>query len=151
MTIKEAGKKGRGVFAVVPIQKGTVIDISPVLVFSQEEYEKHARHTVVDHYTYQWTNGHMALALGLGSLFNHSQTPNVGFIRDSLALCIRYITLSDIAPGDELSISYGSASKLWFQNEEDQQQQQLKHENNASSDSETEENVFSKLSLEDDD
>lgn len=41
--------------------------MSPVLLFSAREYEEHGRHTVLDHYTFKWRDGRMALALGLGA------------------------------------------------------------------------------------
>ena len=67
------------------IPRGTVIEISPVLLFEQEEYEKHGagvptsfyilrltsyltgKYTVVDDYTFVWPGNRMALALGLGT------------------------------------------------------------------------------------
>ncbi|TFK73590.1 cytidine deaminase-like protein [Pluteus cervinus] len=55
----------------------------------------------------------MALALGLGSLFNHSATPNLSFIVDAVTESIRYLTIGQINPGDELCIFYGH--NLWFQ------------------------------------
>ena len=53
-----------------------------------------------------------AVALGLGSLFNHSLLhQNVGWSRDVTGQCIVYKALRDIKAGEELCISYG---KLWF-------------------------------------
>ena len=53
-----------------------------------------------------------AVALGLGSLFNHSNlAQNVGWQRDVNAQYIRYTALRDIAAGEELCINYG---RLWF-------------------------------------
>ncbi|EIW59058.1 uncharacterized protein TRAVEDRAFT_121121 [Trametes versicolor FP-101664 SS1] len=49
----------------IPAQ--TLIEVSPVLLFSAREYEEHGRHTVLDHYTFKWRDGRMALALGLGA------------------------------------------------------------------------------------
>jgi tRNA-specific adenosine deaminase 3 len=46
----------------------TLLEISPALLFSAEEYEAHGRHTVLDHYAFKWKDGRMALALGLGAL-----------------------------------------------------------------------------------
>ena len=46
----------------------TLLEISPALLFSTDEYESHGRHTVLDHYTFKWRDGRMALALGLGAL-----------------------------------------------------------------------------------
>lgn len=54
----------------------------------------------------------MALALGLGSLFNHSDPPNVSFILDTSTDSIRFVTARDIELGEELCIFYGH--KLWF-------------------------------------
>jgi tRNA-specific adenosine deaminase 3 len=70
------------------------------------------RYTVLDHYTFKWRDGRMALALGLGSLFNHSETPNVSYILDAFTDSIRYITAKLIEPGDEMCIFYGHT--LWF-------------------------------------
>ena len=55
-----------------------------------------------------------ALALGLGSMFNHStREQNVGWIRNTETDVIVYTTLRNVKAGEELCISYGSA-RLWF-------------------------------------
>jgi uncharacterized protein len=57
-----------------------------------------------------------AIALGLGSLFNHSTLrQNVGWQRLAFEQCIRYTALRDIAEGEELCISYGAPGVLWFE------------------------------------
>ena len=56
-----------------------------------------------------------ALALGLGSMFNHSiKDQNVGWSRDLRSECIIYTSLKSIRCGEELCISYGSGH-LWFE------------------------------------
>ncbi|KAJ6508910.1 hypothetical protein C8R45DRAFT_1208497 [Mycena sanguinolenta] len=110
--VKHSEGKGRGVFAAHAIAKQTTVESSPVLVFGQEEYEQYGRFTIVDHYTFNWKNGSQALALGLGSLFNHSNFPNLSFIIDSSNHLIHYTTTRHIEPDEELCIYYGS--KLWF-------------------------------------
>ena len=126
--------KGRGVFATKTIPAGVTIDISPVLIF--ETCESQA--TILEHYTYTWPaegdilensdqrtlsnvssssqegvkRSRQALALGLGSMFNHNRTPNVAWERNIPTLSIRYFTLRQISEGEELCISYGP--KLWF-------------------------------------
>ncbi|OBZ68733.1 SET domain-containing protein 7 [Grifola frondosa] len=104
--------KGRGVYASQDIPAQRVIEISPILVFTSGEYEQHGKHTVLDHYTFKWRDGRMALALGLGSLFNHSQAPNVSYILDSETESIRYMTTRPVKRDEELCIFYGH--KLWF-------------------------------------
>ena len=49
----------------------TVIDVSPILYFSKDEYEAHGKHTILDHYTFKCRDGRMALALGLGTTSSH--------------------------------------------------------------------------------
>ncbi len=59
-----------------------------------------------------------ALALGLGSMFNHStRAQNVGWKRNTEIDVIVYTALRDIEAGEELCISYGSA-RLWFEDAE---------------------------------
>ncbi|KAI0042159.1 hypothetical protein FA95DRAFT_1500442 [Auriscalpium vulgare] len=110
--IQHLDGKGRGVFASRAIPAQSLIEISPVLLFSASEYEAHGKHTVLDHYTFKWRDGRMALALGLGSLFNHSESPNVSYVLDRTTESIRYTTTRAVKPDEELCIFYGS--KLWF-------------------------------------
>ncbi|CEG65447.1 hypothetical protein CU097_013318 [Rhizopus azygosporus] len=112
--------RGRGVFTKDFIKRNTLVEISPVLFFDAQEYDTHGKYTILDHYTYVWQGGY-ALALGLGSMFNHDNKPNVGFIRDIPNKLIRYVTLRDIEPEEELCISYGN--HLWFETEEDKKEQ----------------------------
>lgn len=46
----------------------TLLESSPALLFSAGEYEAHGRHTVLDRHSFRWTDGRMALALGLGGI-----------------------------------------------------------------------------------
>ncbi|KZT53134.1 cytidine deaminase-like protein [Calocera cornea HHB12733] len=117
--IRTTPDKGRGVYATSPLARGTLIEVSPVLLFTPQEWEEHGRHTVLDHYTFIWRipgqpKPSMALALGLGSMFNHSSRPNVSFNRNIAAQTIEYTTTRDIAPEEELCISYGDSARLWF-------------------------------------
>ena len=54
----------------------------------------------------------MLLALGVGSLFNHSRRPNLNYRIDSKNLLIKYIAMRNIGADEELTIYYGD--KLWF-------------------------------------
>lgn len=70
LEIRDTGSAGRGVFATRSIAPLTVVEISPVLLFSGEEYAAHGRHTQLDSYTFVWekrvSGNVMALALGIG-------------------------------------------------------------------------------------
>jgi SET domain-containing protein len=54
-----------------------------------------------------------ALALGLGSMFNHHRIPNIAWERSLSTESIRYFTLREVSADEELCISYGP--KLWFE------------------------------------
>ena len=116
------------------IPAGVAVDISPVLILPTHESER----TTLAHYTYTWPAegdilttrdrsasasepsdmtgatklSRQALALGLGSMFNHMRMPNIGWERDIVTQSIQYFTIRDIMEGEELCISYGS--RLWF-------------------------------------
>ena len=66
-----------------------------------------------------------ALALGLGSMFNHStKAQNVRWSRNTEQDYIVYTSLRDIEAGEELCISYGSRA-LWFEDVEEHDQAKL--------------------------
>ncbi|KAG2100418.1 uncharacterized protein F5147DRAFT_710294 [Suillus discolor] len=110
--IRTAQGKGRGVYASRIIPPQTVIEVSPVLLFTRNEYNDYGRHTILDHYVFKWRDGRMALALGLGSIFNHSSHPNVLYTIDPAHQCIRYTSTRTINPEEEMCIFYGQ--NLWF-------------------------------------
>lgn len=57
-----------------------------------------------------------AIALGLGSMFNHSTLhQNIGWKRAVSDQCLIYTALRDIKEGEELCISYGGPGVLWFE------------------------------------
>lgn len=69
---------------------------------------------MLDHYTFAWPDGRMALALGIGSLFNHSAHPNTSFAvkPHPTEPVVEFTVLRRVEPGDELCIFYTHA--LWF-------------------------------------
>ena len=90
--LKATTAKGRGVFgtlqflyfsrsdhcsATQAIPPRTVIETSPVLLFGKQEYDDHGKHTLLDHYTFNWRDGRMALALGLGPSYSPTLTPRL--------------------------------------------------------------------------
>ncbi|KAK8865804.1 hypothetical protein IAR55_000951 [Kwoniella newhampshirensis] len=116
--------RGRGVFAPHPIPAGTLLEEAPVLLLSKEEWESGGMNdTVLGSYGFCWSNGGMALGLGLASLFNHSSRPNVNFIRNTAASSIRFITSRRVEADEELCICYSAdETKLWFIPAEDDSQ-----------------------------
>merc|ERR1719272_2577315 len=95
------------------IERGALVERSPCLRFLRASYEEHAKHTLLEHYLFvDQQNRDMLLALGVGSLFNHSESPNLSYILDSKTDTIRFYTCRAIDAGEELFIFYGE--DLWF-------------------------------------
>ena len=109
-----------GVFAAAPIDAGAVIEICPVLLFSKAELAS-IRQTMLDDYYFDWGDDGewYAFALGYGSLYNHSYTPNADYGMDFENKTIDIYCLHDIAPGEEICINYNGSpddqSKVWFE------------------------------------
>ena len=102
--VKRIKGKGRGVFARRPIRKGEVIETVPVIVLSAEDYEEGVSGTVLAHYGFEWGRGRMALALGYGSLYNHSYRPNARY--NDVGRTKVFLALRDIAAGEEVTVNY---------------------------------------------
>jgi SET domain-containing protein len=96
--------KGRGVFARRLISKGQVIERAPVLVLPIEELKIGGGWTHLAGYCFMWGSGTVALALGYGSLYNHSYVPNARY--DDVGRRKVFSALRDIAPGEEITVNY---------------------------------------------
>ena len=101
LAVKKIPGKGRGVVARVDIPKGTVFERAPVLVLQEDEVEDGR----LAHYVYAWGRATVGLALGYGSLYNHSFQPNARY--DDIGVQTKEFTaLVDIAAGEEITINY---------------------------------------------
>lgn len=111
---------GTGVFAAEPIEEGAVIEICPVILFSKAQLP-HVRQTVLDDYYFDWGDDgeQYAFALGYGSLYNHSYTPNADYGMDFENNTIDIYALRTIQPGEEICINYNGSpedqSRVWFE------------------------------------
>lgn len=103
----------RGVFALQKIKRGTLVERAHTIRFSAEEHDAHALKTVLQHYTFCAGGGEYYLALGIGSLFNHRDPPNVEFRIHRGLQMVSYRTCADVEAGEELCIFYGK--NLWFE------------------------------------
>lgn len=112
--------KGRGVVARQAFAAGDVIEIAPVIVVDDATA---LDHTVLASFVYDWfaDASAVAVALGCGSLYNHSYAPNARYLKrydGDDANTIVYVALVDIAVGDEVCVNYNGdpddRSPLWF-------------------------------------
>lgn len=117
--IMEEESKGRGVYTSIPISVGDVIEVSPVIIIPRSELPI-IHKTVLHDYYFLWGHEHemAAIALGYGSLYNHATFPNATFILDVDNKTIDIEAITEIQPGEEITINYfgesGSEGELWF-------------------------------------
>jgi uncharacterized protein len=107
---------GRGVFASRKIAADEVVHVAPVLLFSEEEYDHLAETLLVD-YVFEWHEGGVALALGVGGLFNHDADANLRYELcdddDPARPAHSYVANRKIRAGEELTINYGDEYAEW--------------------------------------
>lgn len=108
---------GTGVFATRRFESGEVIERCPVLVLSGADADA-VVDTVLGNYVYEWETGY-ALALGYGSLYNHSHQPSARYEMDYETDEIHVVARRRIPSGEEITISYnGDAddqAPVWFE------------------------------------
>jgi SET domain-containing protein len=100
-------KKGRGVFARTKILKGTVIERVPVVTLPVEEVFDPTRRSKLAQYVFNWKEGTVAIALGYGSLYNHSYRPNAKFSSEGRLTQV-FSAIRDIDAGEEITVDYNS-------------------------------------------
>jgi uncharacterized protein len=117
IVVKQVRGKGRGVFARRAIPEGEVIETCPVLVVPTVEVRSGTAWTRLGEYCFEWGRGTVALALGFGSLYNHSYEPNARY-EDIGGRTKLFVALRDIAAGEEITVNYNGEPKdrspVWF-------------------------------------
>lgn len=102
LIVKPSAIHGQGVFAAADILPEQVIEECRTLYTEKK--------TPFNNYLFACGDGY-ALALGFGSLYNHSPTPNARFEVDEEKLILTITAKTEIKAGDEIFIHYG---KKWF-------------------------------------
>jgi SET domain-containing protein len=112
IAVKHFPGKGRGVVAERHFRAGETIERAPVIVIPREEAPL-IRDTRLAHYYYEWGDDcrEAAIALGYGSLYNHSYTPNARYEFREDQECLEFFALRDIEPGEEITINYNNLGR----------------------------------------
>lgn len=115
--IKTSRLGGRGLFAERDIKRGEIIEIAPVIVCPKSDLP-HLDQTELYNYYFEWSGGRAAVALGYGSLFNHSYHANATYQRQFKKDQIVYRAVKNIKKGEEVLINYNGdpncRDKVWF-------------------------------------
>ncbi len=106
--VKQTRNRGRGVFAACRIAAAEVIEEVPVLVLPTEILWMPQGTAELANYVFEWSPGKVALALGYGSLYNHSFDPNAR-VDDRAIRRKRFVAIRDIEPHEEILINYHGA------------------------------------------
>ncbi len=117
---KDSDNRGRGVFTSEFIPIGTLIEICPVIILSQEDRLKiHETHLHDYYFLWDREGQQAAIALGFGSLYNHSFTPNAEYQTNVKDKTIDVYASQDILAGEEITFNYNGQrfddSPLWFE------------------------------------
>jgi len=99
-------KWGRGVFTQETIRAGRLVHSADLIMIPASE-AKLIEKTILDRYVYDAGRGQLCLALGLGSLFNHSTSPNLKAELDFKNKLIRFYAIELIPAKTQLLIDYG--------------------------------------------
>jgi SET domain-containing protein len=114
--VRAIPRKGRGVFATRAYRAGEVIERAPVIVIDAKHWPA-LRRTVLGDHVFEWGRNGMALALGQGTLYNHSGRPNAHGEPRLREKVIEFTTARPIRRGEEITIDYRGDERertLWF-------------------------------------
>jgi uncharacterized protein len=117
--IAPSAKRGKGIFTAEQIPKDTVVEVSPVIVLSNND-RLLLDQTLLHDYIFEWGQKHnqCCVALGYISLYNHSYQSNCEYTMDYKQELISICSICDIKPGEELFINYNGdwndVKKIWF-------------------------------------
>lgn len=120
LRIGPSGLHGLGVFAEEPIAEDAVVEVAPILLVPDAE-EVHIAQTILREYYYRWDGG-VAIALGYGTLYNHSYEPNASYLPWPLqGFPNGVFVLTAVRPisvGEEITHNYTGGPRgrgaLWF-------------------------------------
>lgn len=118
---------GRGVFAATDLRAGTIVEVAPVVVVDREAGDAEGGGDLA-RYLFEWdvddAASAYAVALGIGSLFNHRGDPSCRYERiddgeqlaetlgpaspfgAALAPALIFTTTREVAADEELTIDY---------------------------------------------
>ena len=113
---------GWGVYTREKIQGDSLVEVCPVVVYP-EDILKIAKwnagddptacvHLGLPLYSLRWGEDQCAVPLGYGAIYNHSDSNNCQFVGGHEHGLLYIVSLRDIEPGEQLTVSYG---ETWFE------------------------------------
>lgn len=112
---------GRGIFAKKLIKKNELIEICPVILAPRSDFSNLKESLFVTYFFYFGSKkDQMAIALGFGSIYNHSYTPNAKYKISIKNQTISFSAIENIKSGEEITFNYSAGNPknknpLWFE------------------------------------
>jgi SET domain-containing protein len=103
---KKLKGKGWGAFCTRAIRKGTIFNITSLLPLTANE-AKLMSGSSLEPYWYAFGARGRAIALGLGSIMNHSNKPNCSYYFSKARRTLSFYALRSIPANEELTHDYG--------------------------------------------
>lgn len=113
-------KAGRGVFAGAAIKKGELIERCPVIEILGHDVANLNDSNLATYIYYLGKHKErLMLALGFGSIYNHSYQPNAAYKENYKEKLIDFIAIKSIKKDEEITVNYSQgnqkdSSPLWF-------------------------------------
>lgn len=110
----------RGVFAKCDIAKGEVIERCPVILVSRHDTSNLSESILVTYFFYFGKKKErLAIALGFGSIYDHSYKPNATYKIKIKEEIIEFTAIKDIKKDEEITVNYNFGNPkdkgpLWF-------------------------------------
>ena len=120
ITIGSSEGRGRGVFAARGFEPGETIEVCPVIPLPEADARTLDGTGLYDYYFGWGADGKAAaIALGYGSLYNHSPSPNAKHLKGVADGIISIVAVTRIERGEEIFIRYDTGAdedtqQMWF-------------------------------------
>ena len=111
----------RGVFANQEIKKREIIEACPVIIAPKNDLSNLRESILVTYFFYFGKKKeNLAVALGFGSIYNHTYTPNATYKINHKEQTIVFTAIGDINKDDEITVNYNfgnpkNKNPLWFE------------------------------------
>jgi len=115
LEIRPSTLHGLGVFATRSFAVGDIIERCPVVVVPAAERPL-LDETNLYNYYFTWQDQAAAIALGYGSLYNHSPLPCARYVKIFGVDTVEFAAVRDIDSGHEITVDYTDHGRnpLWF-------------------------------------
>jgi uncharacterized protein len=121
VSVSKIPDSGRGVFAKENIKKGEIIEKCPVILLPKNDFSNINESFLVTYfYSFGEDKDQLALALGFGSIYNHTYTPNATYRKLKNEEVMEFKAIKNIRKDEEITVNYNNGdpddkTPLWFE------------------------------------